>query len=170
MSRDNRESKAQCFEAEGEWSYGSHMLASVALKKGVIAQYDVKISCRGRYEVHVGVSPKETVSVIADSDGRNAYVETVYSEDGVPHKRYLKPHNIRYSLTITSLTDFDQVIKIEEPWTLPTYPAGLPSASIRIPYHFGKGERFRISISIDADKAFYEDYKWVGASIRVPLH
>ena len=109
---DNRDSKSHCIEAEGEWSYGSRLFDRVALKQGEVVQYDVKITCRGRYGVHVGVSPKETVSVIADSDGLNAYVETVYSENRVPQERYLKPHSIRYSITISSLTDFEQVIKV----------------------------------------------------------
>ena len=170
LEPDNRDSKSHCIEAEGEWSYGSHLLARVALKQGEVVQYDVKISCRGRYGVFIGLSPKDTVSIIADSDGRNAYVETVYLEDGTTQERYLKPHRINYSITISSLTDFERAIKVTKPWTVPTYPGGIPSVGIRIPKNFGKDERFRISISIDAEKAFYEDYKWLGASIRVPLH
>lgn len=170
LERDNRDSKSHCIEAEGKWSYGSHLLGRVALKQGEVVQYDVKISCRGGYDVFVGLSPKETVSIIADSDGLNAYVETVYLEDGTTQERYLKSHRINYAITISSLTDLERAIKVKKPWTVPTYPGSLPSVRVGIPKNFGKDERFRIGISIDADKAFYEDYKWLGASIRVPLH
>ena len=167
---DNRDSKSHCIEAEGKWSYGSHLFDRVALKQDEVVQYDAKISCRGRYDVFVGVSPKETVSIVADSNGWNAYVETEYLEDGTTRERYLKSHRINYSITISSVTDIERAIKVEKSWTVPTYPAGFLSVGIRIPKNFRKNERFRISIAIDADKAFYEDYQWVGASIGIPVH
>lgn len=168
--KDNRELKSNCIEAEGEWSYGSHILNRTELNSGEIINYDVKISCRGRFEINFGLIPKETVSVIAGDDRRNRYVETIDLNDGTTQQRYLSPHNIYYSITLTSLIDPKRSMDIKEPWTVATSPRGMGGAIIHVPKDFTRGEPFRISVEIEAKPAFYEDYKWLGASIGIPTH
>ena len=170
MAEGDRSLKSKCIKAEGKWSYGSHMLPRVELKKGSGNDVDVQISCRGRYEVHLGLIPKETVSVVADDNGVNAYVDTVFLENGSTQQRYLKPHSISYSVTLRSLSDPQKMINLKKKWVVPTYPGGMEGISIQIPKDFFENELFSIRTVIDPDKGFYDDYQWLGISIRVPLH
>ena len=167
---DNRSSKAHCIQAEGRWSYGTHVLNRTEISPGEVINHDVKISCRGRFSILMEFIPKETVAVIAGDDGLNRYVEKIHMSDGTPRERYLNSHEIYYSVTLSSLIDSKKSISVKEPWTVATYPQGMGVLTIHIPTNFAKNEPFRISVEIEAGPDFYEDYKWLWASIWIPVH
>ena len=170
--KDTRSEKYHCVQAqtEGEWSHGWLPLGKTTLEPGKVTQHDVKISCWGFYDLFLSVTPNNNVSVVANENGRNAYVEIIRSADGAIRERYLKPHNIRYAVTLTSLTNPKRTVSENESWTRPTFPSTMPSIPIIIPIHFRRNEMFRISVEIEAEPDFYEDYKWLSVAIALPIH
>jgi len=168
--KDSREEKSNCIQAEGTWSYGSYTLNRIELNPDKIINYDMKISCEGRYGIFLWFEPKKTVSVVADENRRNRYVEMVHLADGKVKQRYLSSHTIYFAITLTSLVNPQQVINVKESWVVPANEAAISFFEVEVPKHFKKDEFFRTNIEIQAEPNFYEDYKWLGASIRIPIH
>lgn len=159
-----------CIHANGYLSDGSFILDQNEIVRNNEIQYRVTINCNGSYQFWVVFTPAERFKIGVTEEGENRYYEAILLEDGSIERKYLDPQDINLVLKVKSLDEVNEELVVERHITLPPYQYGISPISIKLPKMFKAGETLLFSISISGKNSFYDQYKWLDASLRSKAH